>query len=66
MVRIVYEPETAAPMTESGNRVKFPLVESDKPGSLHLTNEMIAEIFEEEDVARCQGFFPPPLAPPRE
>jgi hypothetical protein len=32
-------------------RVKFPLVRSEHPGSLHLTNERIAEIPEEEDIA---------------
>lgn len=31
-------------------RIKLPLVESKDPGSLQLTNERIAEIFEEEDL----------------
>jgi hypothetical protein len=36
-------------------RVQLPLVRTGEPGSLHLTNERIAEIFDEEDVAssRC-------------
>jgi hypothetical protein len=36
-------------------RVQLPLVRTGEPGSLHLTNESIAEIFDEEDVAssRC-------------
>ena len=35
--------------------VVFPLVDSDNPGSTDLTNERIAEILDEEDVAsaRC-------------
>jgi hypothetical protein len=31
--------------------VKFPLVESKHPGTLHLTGERIGEILEEEDLA---------------
>ena len=30
-------------------RVEFPLVPSDEPGSVHLTNERIAEILDDED-----------------
>ena len=33
------------------NRVKFPLIRSEHPGTLHLTNERIAEILKEEDIA---------------
>ena len=50
MVRIVYEPQ-AEPAKKPGYRVKFPLVESDKPESLHLTNQMIAEILDEDDLS---------------
>jgi hypothetical protein len=32
-------------------RVKFPLVHSNNPGSLHLTNERIAEVLDEEDAS---------------
>ena len=32
-------------------RVKFPLVHSEHPGTLDLTNERIAEILEAEDIA---------------
>ncbi len=49
VVRIVYEPEAAEGVKKAGHRVKLPLVESGEPGSLHLTNEMIAEILDEED-----------------
>ncbi len=36
-------------------RVQLPLVRTGEPGSLNLTNERIAEIFDDEDVAssRC-------------
>lgn len=50
-VRIVFEPEAAAVAKKPGHRLKLPLVESDKPGSLHLTNEMIAEILDEDDLS---------------
>lgn len=32
-------------------RVSFPLVSSNAPGSVHLTNQQIAEILDEEDAA---------------
>jgi len=32
-------------------RVEFPLVHSDEPGTLNLTGERIAEIFDEEDAS---------------
>lgn len=39
--------------TDTGDRpfrpIPFPIVRSGKPGSIHLTNEMIAEIMDEED-----------------
>jgi hypothetical protein len=42
------------PLSEM-QRVQLPLVRTGEPGSMHLTNERIAEIFDEEDVAssRC-------------
>lgn len=49
LVRIVYEPETVEVVKTAGRRVEFPLVRTGKPGTLHLTNEMIAEIFDDED-----------------
>ncbi|HEX4125467.1 MAG TPA: hypothetical protein VHY37_12120 [Tepidisphaeraceae bacterium] len=52
-VRIVYEPEavqTTPARSEKGrHRVDFPLVRTGEPGTLHLTNEMIGEILDEED-----------------
>lgn len=36
-------------------RVQLPLIRTGQPGSMNLTNERIAEIFDDEDVAsaRC-------------
>jgi hypothetical protein len=39
------------PPPRAGPRVQIPLVRTGEPGTLHLTNTRIAEIFEEEDVA---------------
>ena len=41
----------APPPVAESKYVVFPLVDSDSPGTLHLTNEMIGEIFDEEEVA---------------
>lgn len=41
-------------------KVEFPLVHSERPGSLDLTNERIAEIFEDEDVASFRESFGQP------
>jgi len=49
MVRIVYEPQAEKSVKKPGYRVQFPLVRTGKPGTLHLTNETIAEILDEED-----------------
>lgn len=46
---------SAMPPATQKNEVKFPLVHGGVPGSLNLTNERIAEVLDEEDVAssRC-------------
>ena len=41
-------------VTKRQRRVVFPLVRSKHPGWLHLTNERIAEILQEEDIASFQ------------
>jgi hypothetical protein len=52
IVRILYEPEfVPRPTKESGRHVTLPLFESEEPGSLHLTNEMIAEILDEDELS---------------
>jgi hypothetical protein len=43
--------EPGLPPATEKKRVQLPLVRTGEPGSLHLTNERIAEIFDEEDVA---------------
>jgi hypothetical protein len=42
-----------APITLFGSvrRVTLPRFESDEPGSLHLSNEMIAEILDEDELS---------------
>jgi hypothetical protein len=44
------EPGPLPPPREK-KRVQLPLVHSGEPGSINLTNERIAEIFEEEEIA---------------
>lgn len=39
---------------------KLPYVRGGIPGTLHLTNDMIAQIFEEEDIAMMKGMFVDP------
>ena len=45
--------ETAIPCAKK--RVEFPLVRTERPGSLHLTNERIHEILEAEDLDAMKG-----------
>lgn len=49
--RVIITAVSPEPPIKETKRIQFPLVESDQPGSLALTNERIAEIFEEEDLA---------------
>ncbi len=41
---------------DSSDRAQFPLVPSDLPGSLDLTAERIAGLWEEDDLAAFGGF----------
>jgi hypothetical protein len=41
-------------------RVEFPLVRTGMPGSVHLTNERIAEILNEEDIAALKSTWNAP------
>jgi len=43
--------DVSAGSVDPANRVQFPLVHCDQPGSVHLTGERIAEILDEEDAA---------------
>jgi hypothetical protein len=51
LVTVSCDLEPASPPTSKKERVRLPLVRTGEPGSLHLTNERIAEILDEEDVA---------------
>ncbi len=52
MVRIMYDAATVeAPVKVPGYRVEFPLVRSKYPGSVHLTNQRIQELLDEDDVS---------------
>ena len=50
IVSISPAPESNEPKSPS-QRVQLPLVHCDQPGSVHLTNEGIAEILDAEDAA---------------
>jgi hypothetical protein len=50
-VTVLYPGVPSAPPAVERKRVSFPLVRSTQPGSVHLTNERIAEILDEEDAA---------------
>jgi hypothetical protein len=47
---VVSIPQVEKSARKEGKRVEFPLVRSQRPGTLHLTNDQIAEILENEDV----------------
>ena len=39
-------------VAENQLKVEFPLIRSNAPGSVHLNNEVIGQILDEEDAAR--------------
>jgi hypothetical protein len=45
--------------TPKGKRIQLPLVRSDRPGSIHLTGERIAEILDQEDIASLRSMADP-------
>jgi hypothetical protein len=51
VVTVSYPNAAVAATVGSGERVQFPLVPSDKPGTLDLTNDRIAELWENDDVS---------------
>jgi hypothetical protein len=51
VVTVSYPELPSEPPAVGRKRVSFPLVRSTQPGSVHLTNERIAEILDEEDAA---------------
>ena len=50
-VTVACDATPASKARRKKKRVQFPLVRSKHPGTLHLTNERIAEILDEEDAA---------------
>lgn len=54
---VIVSCEPAAKRAGKKRRVVLPLVKSEHPGSLLLTNECIARLLEEEDVAQFARFF---------
>lgn len=50
-VRVTYRQTPVIRVAQHQTRVEFPLIRSSNPGSIHLTNERIAEIQDEEDVS---------------
>ena len=51
IVRIVYESVTNDRTAPGEEIIEFPLVRSKRPGSVHLTNQRIQKILDEEDLA---------------
>ena len=49
-VSISYPVAPAPNPIPENRRVQFPLVRTGEPGSVHLTNDRIAEILDEEDI----------------
>jgi hypothetical protein len=51
IVSVMYPTPPTTVASDSGKRVKFPLVRSGPPGSLNLTSDLIAEHWENDDVS---------------
>ena len=56
-VTVTYPASPEPEPTATKRRVEFPLVRSDQPGSLDLTNEQIEEILIEQDAASVAGLL---------
>ena len=54
---VTHELGSAAPSRQRGRRVKLPLIEGTSGRKINLTNEMIEEIFEAEDVEKYGKHF---------
>lgn len=50
-VRVSYRKDPTLHISPIQKRVELPLVKSDRPGSVALTNERIAEILDEQDAS---------------
>jgi hypothetical protein len=51
VVMVLYPAPQPAESTGQRERVRLPLVRSDRPGSLPLTAERVAELLEDDDVS---------------
>lgn len=49
-----------AAAAREGKLIEFPIVRDGEPGSWILTNEMIADFFEQEDIEYMKGMFDVP------
>jgi hypothetical protein len=56
-VTVSYEKARIRPAPGQRKRVQLPLIRSKRPGTLNLTNERIAEILQEEDIAAFRKSF---------
>ncbi|HUG69653.1 MAG TPA: hypothetical protein VMM76_18020 [Pirellulaceae bacterium] len=54
-VRVVCSAGPVIHVSRNRKRVQLPLVKSDRPGTLELTSERIAEILEAEDIESLKG-----------
>jgi len=50
-VRVFYPSQPAIRVSPTRKRVQLPLVKTDRPGSIDLTNDRIAEILSEQDAS---------------
>ena len=57
VVSVSYPVVTATVPPEASERVQFPLVRSNQPGTLHLTAERIAELWEDDDVSSGRKYM---------
>ena len=51
VVSVSYSAAPAIHIAKKQSRVEFPIVRSANPGSVHLTNEMIGEVLDDEDAS---------------
>ena len=50
-VTVLFRTKPVIRVAKNQKQVEFPLVPSSAPGSIHLTNAMIADILDEEDAS---------------
>ena len=50
LATVVYPVAQATKLPDSGRRARLPMVRSDRPGSLQLDAERVAELLQDDDV----------------